>query len=106
MKKIYPIETSLNMGFFNVTDNVPLDIKFYGKQNKNKLSNIIFVLDRAYFKYDFFNYLDKLNIKYVVRIKSNSKLLCFDIKNSKLLSILKKNRIIKYVKIENIIKEN
>ena len=57
------LETSLNMGFYDVTNNIPLDLTFEGIKNKNKelevlidyinknktyFKNLIIVADRAY----------------------------------------------------------
>lgn len=81
------LETSLNMGYYNITDRIPIDIEFKGIENKNKeiksfinhvennkydVKNLIFVFDRAYFSYDFINNLDEKNINYVIRSKNNS----------------------------------
>ena len=59
------LETSLNMGFYNINECIPIDITFCNQENKNKeilqlkkyisndnlkhLNNIILVLDRAYY---------------------------------------------------------
>ena len=76
------LETSLNMGYYNVTKNIPIDIDFRGKENKNKeissfidyinkkkfdVNNIIFVFDRAYFSHDFIKFLNDKKINYVIR---------------------------------------
>src|SRR3990167_10305233 len=75
------------MGYYNITDRIPIDIEFKGIENKNKeiksfinhvennkydVKNLIFVFDRAYFSYDFINNLDEKNINYVIRSKNNS----------------------------------
>ena len=78
------LETNLNMGYYNVTKNIPIDITYCGEENKNreilqlkkyinsnKLKNVILVLDRAYFSYDFINFLDTQNLKYVIRVRNN-----------------------------------
>ena len=78
------LETNLNMGYYNVTKNIPIDITYCGEENKNreilqlkkyinsnKLKNVILVLDRAYFSYDLINFLDDQNLKYVIRVKNN-----------------------------------
>jgi len=101
------LETSLNMGFFNINECIPIDITFCNQENKNKeilqlkkyisndnfknLNNIILVLDRAYYSYDLINFLDKHNFNYVIRIKNN----CTLIKNNKLT----KNKITKHQNI-------
>ena len=93
------LETSLNMGFFDVSNDIPIELIFKGEEsknkeidalqkyitiNKNKLNNAIFVLDRAYCSYKFINFCHLNKIKYVVRFKNN----CINIPN--------KNRIIKF----------
>jgi len=80
------LETSLTMGFFDVTHDVPVELIFKGEESKNKevlslqtyisdnkdkLSNVIFVLDRAYCSYQFTDFCDKNNIKYVIRFRNN-----------------------------------
>lgn len=81
------LETSLNMGYYDNTNRIPIDIQYRGPENKNKelesfinyvennkieINNLIFVFDRAYFSYDFINYLDSKNINYVIRTRNNS----------------------------------
>jgi hypothetical protein len=80
------LETNLNMGFFNVTNCIPVDIEYKGYEKKNKeiasaieyinsigfnIKNVILVFDRAYFCYDFINFLDQQKINYVIRVKNN-----------------------------------
>jgi len=81
------LQTTLFMCYYDVTNNVPIDINF--KMNKcnnevilaqkwlNEYKNInndfIIVADRAYFKYDFFKFLIDNNIKFVIRIRNNAK---------------------------------
>lgn len=82
------LETSLNMGFFDVTNDVPVELFFKGEESKNKelealkkyimdnknnLTNVIFVLDRAYCSYKFINFCDVNKIKYVIRFRNNCK---------------------------------
>lgn len=74
----------LNMGFYDITNGVPIDIKSYGNENKNreiysatdyitknkeKFKNVIIVADRAYFSYDFIKFLIANNIKFIIRVK-------------------------------------
>jgi hypothetical protein len=81
------LETSLNMGYFDFNNKIPLNIKFKGVENKNKeiksfihdienkninTNDVVFVFDRAYFSYDLINYLDKNNYYYVIRVKKSS----------------------------------
>lgn len=96
------LETSLNMGFFDVTNDIPIELIFKGEElknnevsslqnyllkNKNKLVNTIFVLDRAYCSYDFIKFCSENNIKYVIRFRNN----CTNIPEN--------NRIIKFEEV-------
>jgi hypothetical protein len=107
------LETSLCMGYYNVDDNIPIDLSFRGSKNKNneirelkkwitlnKIKNIIIVADRAYFSYELYKFLDLNNIKYVIRIKENSQIRGNIKKNNinkKLIEDLKSNnRVITY----------
>ncbi len=107
------LETSLNMGYYDTVNDVPIDLTFNGPNNKNSeiqqlkqyikdnnLTNIIIVADRAYFKYNFFDYLDNKNIFYVIRVKSNSHLLTKTKDNNKQKDLINKiknsTRIINY----------
>ena len=80
------LETSLNMGYFDISNCIPLEIDCNNKQNseiasfidailneKIKTDNIIFVCDRGYFSYDLFNLINNSNAKFVIRIRNNSK---------------------------------
>ena len=108
----------LNMGFIDITNGIPIDIKSYGKENKNRevsstinyikknmtifRKNII-VADRAYYTYNFMNFLLKNEINFVIRAKWHAKNLDPNTKlNSKMrnyndiLNIKNKTKIIKY----------
>ena len=65
------LETSLSMGFFDVTNEIPIELIFKGEESKNKelvslqnyiiehkneLKNSIFVLDRAYCSHHFIDF--------------------------------------------------
>ena len=80
------LETTLNMGFYDVSNCIPIDVVLKNHNDKNKeieglidyiskcdidLQKVIFVMDRAYFSYDLFNLLNERNIKFVIRIKNN-----------------------------------
>ena len=39
------LETNLNMGFFDIRNDVPIELIFKGEESKNVLGNVIFVLD-------------------------------------------------------------
>lgn len=82
------LNTSLNMGYYDTLNDIPYDLNLIGANKKNtelehlkkyiednNLKDVIIVADRAYFKYEFFEYLDNKNIKYVIRIKDNSHLI-------------------------------
>jgi len=96
------LETSLNMCYYDVTNNLPIEINIEGEKNKNnelhifkkyiKKSNIpknsIIVLDRAYCSYDFIDFLIKKELKFIIRFRNNCK--NFDkIKNINEVRILK-----------------
>ena len=78
------------MGFYDVSNCIPIDVVLKNHNDKNKeinglidyiskcdidLEKVIFVMDRAYFSYDLFNLLNERNIKFVIRIKNNSEYL-------------------------------
>jgi len=102
-------EVSLNMGYYDITNNIPIDLTYNGtnrnteiKQlkkyiNENNITNVIIVADRAYFKYELFKFLEDRNIKYVIRIKDNSLIGTDRAKNNKLINeITKITRVIEY----------
>lgn len=76
----------LNMGYYNVTHDLPIDLTFNGAENRNKevrcfkkyitenmedFKNGIIVADRFYFTYDLLSFLNDNNLKYIIRIKGN-----------------------------------
>ena len=75
------------MGYYDVTNDIPIDLTFEGvnKKNselntlinylneKNMTNNCILILDRIYCKYEFIDYLIKNNYKFVVRFRNNCK---------------------------------
>jgi len=81
------LQTTLFMCYYDVTNNIPIDINFKMNKCNNEVKlaqkwiddfkniNIdsIIVADRAYFKYDFFKFLIDNNIKFVIRIRNNAK---------------------------------
>ena len=104
------LETSLNLGIFDFNNRIHVDIKFEGEENKNKEinafikyidncnfsnDNVIYVFDRAYFSYDFINYLDSKKIKYVIRSKNNSLYLNNRKANKKNITNNDKNKVSK-----------
>ena len=81
------LETCLNMGYYDATNHIPIDLELKGIEDKNKeikafvdyikknnfdINNLILVFDRAYFSYDFINTLTKYKLNYVIRIRNNS----------------------------------
>lgn len=90
-------QTSLNMGYFDVTNGVPVDFTIHISKKNNEVNYfkehiqtllnksifgkkintnaIIIVADRAYFCYDLFDYLDNLGVKFVIRIRGNAKII-------------------------------
>ncbi len=112
------LETSLNMGYYDYSNKIPLNIKFKGAENKNKeinsfiddiknkdvsTNNIIFVFDRAYFSYDLINYLDKNNYNYVIRVKNCCLYLDKDKNKDKINKMIKKinNENVRFINHEN-----
>jgi hypothetical protein len=88
------LETTLNMGYYNVSQHIPINIELKDHCDKNKeilsfknyienkdidFSKMIFVMDRAYFSYDLFKLLNDKNIKFIIRVKDN----CTKIKKNK-----------------------
>ena len=110
------LESSLNMGYFDFNNKIPVNIKFKGVENKNKeiksfihdienkninTNDVVFVFDRAYFSYDLINYLDKNNYNYVIRVKKSSLYLKKD--NNKINKIKKQinNKNVRFVNYEH-----
>lgn len=80
------LETCLNMGYYDATNHIPIELEIKGTEFKNKeiesflnyinkndlkIENLILVFDRAYFSYDFIKSLENYNLKYVIRVKNN-----------------------------------
>jgi len=98
-------QTTLNMGYYDLVNHIPIDISFNGAGTKNNevnfakkwienndIHNTIFVCDRAYFKYDYIKFLMDNKLNFIIRIKENSQLKT-DIKNTN-----KKKDTIDYIK--------
>lgn len=81
------LETSLNMGYYDATNDIPLDLDFRGVEFKSKeifcfldyikkndidKNKIVFVFDRAYYSDEHIKILNSNNMRYVIRIKNNS----------------------------------
>jgi len=80
-------EEMLNMGFYDVTNNIPIDIESFGRKGKNKeikctksyikknrkkFRNTILIGDRAYFCYDFMKFLDDNGIYFIIRSRGDA----------------------------------
>lgn len=93
------MKEQLNMGFFDVSNGAPIDLKLYGRKNKNNevkcaidyitkninaFKNAIIVVDRAYYTFKFIRFLLDNNIYFVIRCK-------WDAKNLDSTNELKKN---------------
>lgn len=78
----------LNMGFYNVSEGIPIDLVSYGKENKNReihsttdyimknyelFKNHIIVGDRGYFSYDFMKFLIDNKLQFIIRTKGEAK---------------------------------
>lgn len=96
------LETTLNMGFFDVDNNIIIDLTINGNNTKNyeilqltnyiiknKLKNVTLILDRAYSSYDFINFLFNNDINFIIRFKNNCKNFNFKINNFDNLRIIK-----------------
>src|SRR5204863_3825213 len=80
------LQTSLSMGYYDVTNGIPIDMNFEGTKNKNnevnclydyiekhdEKKNFIFVADRGYFKYSLFKKITDCGFNYVIRLRNNS----------------------------------
>ena len=112
------LETTLNMGYYDSTNRIPVDLELKNGNYKNKeiksfieyleknnfdKKNIIFVFDRAYFSYDFINKLNEYKLNYVIRSKNNSKYLK---ENNNLNKIDDNNRFINYISKRIIIQKD
>ena len=99
------LETCLNMGYYDATNHIAIDLELKGVEDKNKeikafvdyikknnfdIDNLILVFDRAYFSYDFINTLTEHNLNYVIRIRNNS------------IGIRDKNKIINKLTNDNV----
>lgn len=107
----------LNMGYYDITNGIPIDLKAHGKKNKNKevklsieyikkhsdiFKDTIIVADRAYFTYDLMDYLCNNNFKFVIRAKGEA--LNLDPNNIVKKGISKYNKIINIRSKVNVIK--
>lgn len=114
-------EQLLNMGFYDIDKSVPIDIASYGKEGKNReikcaikyiteniedFKKTIIIGDRAYFSYEFIDFLNSNGIYYIIRSKGNADNLnpkLFLKKNVGQKSLIKKLRKnVRIVKCQNI----
>jgi hypothetical protein len=112
------LETTLNMGFYDLTNDLPIELSIEGNKNKNnellllkqyiKNNNIpknsIFILDRFYCSYDFINFLVDNNYKFIIRFRNNCKKFnkITDIKNIRILKYFDEyDTIIPFEKYDN-----
>lgn len=81
------IETCMNLGIYDNTNGIPIDIYFteeckknnecivlkeYIMNNLDKFKNKLIICDRAYYNYSFFNFLNENNIKYIIRLRDKA----------------------------------
>jgi DDE family transposase len=110
-------ELMLNIGVFDISNNIPINIKLIGADNQNKevqastnyikenidkFKNSIIVADRLYYNFDFIYFLESNNLKYIIRAKCQADTLNKDIELKKniqkreIINIIRKNvRVIK-----------
>jgi hypothetical protein len=77
----------LNMGYFDIKNKIPIDLTNNGTEYRNKevevvinditahpdkYKNVVIIGDRLYFTYEFMNFLDSQNIKFIVRAKGKA----------------------------------
>jgi hypothetical protein len=79
----------LNMGFFDIDQNIPIEIKSYGVEGKNRevskkrtidyitknieqFKKTIIIGDRAYFTYKFLDFLNTSGVYYIVRSRGDA----------------------------------
>ena len=101
------LETSMNLGFFDVGHDFPLDITFNGIEKKNselpqlinyihgnldKFKNVIIIMDRGFCSNKFIKLLNSKNIKYICRFRNNCKF-ADKIKNE--------NRVVNFTKLRD-----
>lgn len=81
-------KVELNMGYYNVSNKCVIDLTHEGNKNRNKevlctsnyiksninkFNNCILVCDRFYFTYNFLTFLNKNNIKFIIRCRGECK---------------------------------
>lgn len=97
------LETTLNLGYYDITNDIPIDLTFEGDKkkkfeldilktylnNNNINNNCVLILDRLYCSYEFVNFLLKNNFNFVIRFRNNCK-------NYDKIKNINKIRILKY----------
>lgn len=78
---------SLSMGFYDVTNDIPIEFILKGSKNRNKeikcttdyiknnindFNDVILIFDRGYYSGDFMDFLDENNIKFLIRARGNA----------------------------------
>lgn len=101
------IETCMNLGFYDISNGIPIDVHFTGAGKKNNecisLKKYIndnlnyfkgktIICDRAYYCFSFFNFLVDNNINFIIRLRDNA----FDNKIND-----KSKHFNEYIKIKN-----
>ena len=77
-------KVALNMGYYDINNNIPLNLTFNGHENRNKeikcfiehiennkndFKNVVFVMDRFYHSYELITFLTDNNYKFIIRGK-------------------------------------
>lgn len=77
-----------NIGFFDISKNIPIDINFYDSRDRNNevrklmkyvannldtFKSTIFVCDRIYFEYSLIDFFLDNNLRFIIRIKGPGK---------------------------------
>jgi len=90
------ISISLNMGYYDISNNSVIDLSINGNENRNqeikcatkyirsnidKFKNSTIIADRAYFSYEFINFLIENGINIIIRSKGDAKYLETNNKN-------------------------
>ena len=119
------MKDNLNMGFFSISDNIPIDITNCGKENKNKeikstieyvnqnidiFKNNIVVCDRGYYSYEFLQFLIDSEIKFIIRAKGDAQILQTNTKlyksTPKYDTIVKLRKNVKIIKFDNVLEKD
>lgn len=94
----------LNMVYYDITNDIPIDITYNGHENRNKevkcllediinnsekYKNVILIGDRCYFTYKLLNTLIEKNINFVIRIKGKGKYIEKNLHNPDKIRIVK-----------------